>query len=130
MYKKVFIVDDDEVSIFLTETVLVTENFALEYSTFLNPAEALEHLLQLLTQGEQNLPEVLFLDLNMPFMSGWDFLDALKPYNQQLKQQCKIYILTSSVDICEMERSKNYSILAGFLHKPVGDDILHVLKTL
>ncbi|ARS35578.1 response regulator [Pontibacter actiniarum] len=128
MYKKVFIVDDDEVSVFLAEAMLAADNFAQEYFSFLQPADALELLLQPLRQGEPGeLPNVLFLDLNMPFMSGWDFLDALTPYEGQLQEHCRIYILTSSVDADEMKRAQSYPFLAGFLHKPLEEAIIKKL---
>ncbi|GHA55265.1 response regulator [Pontibacter akesuensis] len=128
MYKKVFIIDDDEVSVFLTEMTLATENFALRYDTFLNPTDALELLLPLLTEENRScLPDIVFLDLNMPFMSGWDFLETLQPYSHLLQGNCKIYILSSSVDAYEMERAKNYSLLTGFLHKPICEKTIHQL---
>ncbi|MDX5435546.1 MAG: response regulator [Pontibacter sp.] len=126
MFKSVFIVDDDEVSIFLAEAMLSVEAFAQQYCTFQNPSEALQKLMACLQQDDDGvqLPDIIFLDLNMPFMSGWDFLDALSPYAEKLSRHTRIYILTSSVDADEMKRSKGYSFLTGFLHKPMEEDTI------
>ncbi len=128
MFKKVVIVDDDEVSTFLTETTLAAEGFAQEYECFLCGKQALDSLLPLLkTRQSHALPDLILLDLNMPFINGWDFLDALSPYARQL-QQCQIYILTSSVDEEEMQRASQNDLVAGFLHKPLMEDTILRLK--
>ncbi|RIJ42409.1 response regulator [Pontibacter oryzae] len=129
MFNKVYIVDDDEVSIFLTEALLEADNFASECRAFLDAQQALQMLLQSATgTAPDTLPDVIFLDLNMPFISGWDFLDALAPYEQALKNQCRIYILTSSVDEQERLRANETSLVSGFLQKPLEDQCLTLLK--
>jgi len=129
MYNKVFIVDDDEVSIFLTEAILAAESFATECQGFLDAQTALQNLMESAQDSSAgDLPEVIFLDLNMPFLSGWDFIEALTPYEQALKDRCRIYILTSSVDEQERKRAVKCSLVAGFLQKPLEDDCLHQLK--
>ncbi|MCX2740304.1 response regulator [Pontibacter anaerobius] len=129
MYNKVFIVDDDEVSIFLTEAILEAESFATECKGFLDAKTALQNLLDSAKgSSEDALPEVIFLDLNMPFLSGWDFLEALSPYEQALKGRCRIYLLTSSVDEQERTRAAGTSLVAGFLQKPLEDEWIMQLK--
>ena len=129
MYKKVYIVDDDEISIFLTEAVLESDNFAAECEGFQDARHALHNLLE--NAGGRCiscLPEVVFLDLNMPFISGWDFLEALAPVEETIKEYCRIYILTSSVDEQERMRAASSNLVAGFLQKPLEDEYLLQLK--
>ncbi|WP_276496383.1 response regulator [Pontibacter litorisediminis] len=128
MYNKVFIVDDDEVSIFLTEAILEAESFATECKGFQDAKAALQNLLESAKDSPEALPEVIFLDLNMPFLSGWDFIEALSPYEEDLKGRCRIYILTSSVDEQERRRAHGNSLVAGFLQKPLEDEWLLQLK--
>lgn len=60
---------------------------------------------------------MVFLGLNMPVMNGWEFLDALAPYEQELRGSCHIYILTSSLALADLEKSKRYNLVAGLIHK-------------
>jgi len=129
MYKKIFIIDDDEVSSFLTEATLAEEAFAQAYECYHNGKEALEALLPLLQgQPAAPLPDLILLDLNMPVISGWGFLEALAPYAAQLQGRCLIYILTSSVDEEEVKRANENELVAGFLHKPLIEDSILRLK--
>lgn len=76
---KAFIIDDDYLSIFVTKNVLALSNVIHDVKAFLSGAEALEALHAC---SDDNIPEIIFLDLNMPVMDGWEFLDALAPSNQ------------------------------------------------
>ncbi|MCX2740302.1 response regulator [Pontibacter anaerobius] len=130
MFRSVYIIDDDEVSAFLTEAMLTAENFSQRYHTFLNPCDALQQLLPSLQFNQSHkIPDVIFLDLNMPFINGWEFLDAVAPHAPQLRCCCLLYMLTSSLDIMEVRRAQEYDFLSGFLHKPLEESIIHnILK--
>lgn len=122
MYNKVHIIDDDEISIFLTEAVLDVARFAREYVGFACAKHALEELNAILRTGQFHLlPDVIFLDLNMPFLSGWDLLDSLKPFEEVIRSRCRIFILTSSVNEDEIEKAEDYGLVTGFLQKPLEE---------
>ncbi|MBC5992029.1 response regulator [Pontibacter cellulosilyticus] len=122
MYNKVLIIDDDEISIFLTEAVLDVAQFAREYVGFACAKEALQELNFILGSGQfHKLPDVIFLDLNMPFLSGWDLLDSLKPFEEIIRNRCYIFILTSSVNEDEVEKAEDYGLVTGFIQKPLEE---------
>lgn len=121
---KTYIIDDDQLSIFLTKTLLVLEGEVQQISTFLSGSEALEALHAC---DEDDIPKVIFLDLNMPVMDGWNFLDALAPLNQRLSKKCSIYILTSSLDVSDTERMKDYPFVSGLIHKPIKSDDISLI---
>ena len=80
------------------------------------------------------VPQVILLDLNMPLVSGWDFLDLLKRHEVQLQGQCFVYLLTSSMAPADEARAKTYPLVAGVLHKPLDKRQIqqirdHVLPT-
>lgn len=113
---RILLIDDDFISIFLTEKLLQREAFSEQITSFQLPQEALAYIQDRLPD---NVPEVILLDLNMPLMSGWDFLNALRPHEAALTGRCVIYILTSSLAPADKIRARDYSLVAGVIHKPL-----------
>lgn len=113
---KTFIIDDDPLSIFYTKNILILENATQDITSFLCAEAALEALNSC---NAENLPATIFLDLNMPTLDGWDFLEALLPLEPRLKNKCTIYILTSSLDPSDLVRMKAYSLVANLIQKPI-----------
>ncbi|MFD2514969.1 two-component system response regulator [Pontibacter locisalis] len=122
---KTFIIDDDPISSCLTEMVLKLEGFTENTLTFSSAEESLDFLAE---DMKEHLPKVIFLDLNMPTMNGWQFLQALKPHESVLTQDCAIYILTSSIDPAERRRAKEYGVVRGFISKPLTEEHLLNIK--
>ena len=76
----------------------------------------------------QRVPQVVFLDLNMPMMDGWQFLDALAPYAEDLRGSCHIYILTSSLALRDLEKSRQYDLVAGLIHKALDSEKIRAIR--
>jgi CheY-like chemotaxis protein len=125
MNHKAYIIDDDQICHFITRHLIKTENLAREVSCFFEAEEAL----QLLT-AQDKLPDMIFLDLNMPNMNGWQFLDALRPYTDLIQPKIKIFILTSSVDAVDQEKALEYPFVAGYFLKPLQPDDLETIRQL
>ena len=122
---KTYLIDDDDLAIYLTEHLLRTEGFSNCICTFQSAREALEKLVG----KKQRVPQVVFLDLNMPLMDGWQFLDALAPYQEALRGTCRIYILTSSLALKDLEKSKKYELVAGLIHKPLDSKEIRAIQS-
>ncbi|GAA4393764.1 response regulator [Hymenobacter koreensis] len=119
------LIDDNSTSVFLTELLLKREGFAQHIHSFGGAQEALDYLHETLPT---RVPDVIFLDLNMPLMDGWEFLDALEPYQEKLAQRCRIYILTSSLAPTDAVRAKDYPLVSGLVHKPVDSQMLRSIR--
>ncbi|KAA9339364.1 response regulator [Hymenobacter busanensis] len=122
---KTFLIDDDNLGNYLTEQLLRIEGFSNTIQTFESAQEALETLQQCATET----PAVIFLDLNMPIMNGWQFLDALVPYESRLRGRCRIFVLTSSLALADMEKAKTYDLVAGLIHKPIDSEEIQAIRS-
>ena len=125
---KVFIIDDDQISIFFTERSILLEGNQFIIQTFLSAEDALELLREV---KSEELPDIIFLDLNMPTMDGWEFLEEFKQLPQvDALENCQIYILTSSLDTSDMNKAEEDRFVKGFIHKPIDqEDIAVILQT-
>jgi CheY-like chemotaxis protein len=123
---KTFLIDDDQLSNYLTQNLLRVEGFTSSIYTFASAEEALDTLLQ---YPPAEMPELVFLDLNMPLMNGWQFLDALKPYENQLRGRCHIFVLTSSLALADMEKAKTYDLVSGLIHKPIDSKEIQSIRS-
>lgn len=121
---KAFIIDDDSLSIYITEYTLKFAGFSENISSFMSAEAALSFLKQSISA---NTPEMIFLDLNMPVMNGWEFLEELKPYERELMGRCRIYILTSSLDLSDTVKWKDYQLVEGLIHKPIDKEDIDII---
>lgn len=120
-----YLIDDDPISLYVAEHVLRTEDFTADIQLFTTAEEALSFLLaHLPTQ----LPKVIILDLNMPLMDGWEFLQALEPYASTLLGCCHIYILTSSLTRADTARAQDNPLVSGVLYKPLEAKEIRAIK--
>lgn len=119
--KKFLLIDDDKIYIFLVKGVLKSISPESEVTSFTDPSIALQHLLEMKTEHFNNL--IIFLDLNMPVLNGWDVLDKLREqFGNKLPANAVIHILSSSDISADIMRSKSFSMVKGFLTKPLKLD--------
>lgn len=106
---RIVLIDDDPISNFITEKLISNSvKGSCQFFKFDNAKTALDEL-------QDIQPNYLFLDLHMPEVGGWDFLENFNPSNENLK----IYILTSSIDERDILKAKQYAFVKEFLSKPL-----------
>jgi len=121
--KKVLIVDDDHVILMIHKLKVMKTGVDSSPLEFMNGLTALDYI------KDHNIEENLFivlLDINMPVMSGWEFLDSLQ--NLTLNCQIKVAIVTSSVDQADQEKAKKYNEVFSYITKPVNDAEMSIFK--
>jgi CheY-like chemotaxis protein len=93
-------------------------NFCESIIVYNNGQEALEGLI-LISESGQKIPPFIFLDLNMPIMNGWEFLEEFTKIPNNSLKKTTIYIISSSVDPRDLERVKNYKAVNNYILKPI-----------
>jgi len=118
----VLLVDDDPICNFISSTLLKQLHIAEDIHTVTNGKEALRFLKEnAAIKTVTVFPEVIFLDLNMPVMDGFDFLEQLSLTMPAYADVSKIYILTSSESPLDIDRCRKFDI-AGYISKPLNEE--------
>ena len=132
----VFLVDDDKLFVFLTKKTIEaskgadTQDFKTEIKEFGDGQEALTYLKQI-AGNKELLPDIIFLDLSMPIMDGWEFLEEYILLEPNIGKKIKLFIFTSSISPHDIERAKNISVVSDFIIKPLlKEKFIEMLKTL
>ncbi|SHJ12165.1 response regulator [Aquimarina spongiae] len=110
------IIDDDPIFVFGVKKVMQLADVCTNFLIYRNGKEALDALTKLISD-EEKLPDVILLDLNMPILDGWQFLDEF--IKVPVSKKITVYIVSSSVDPKDVLRAKSYSIVNNYIVKPI-----------
>lgn len=113
--KTICIIDDDPIFRFGTKKMMESVQNSLNFLVYKNGKDAFDNLLPKLHLNN-TLPDVILLDLNMPVMDGWQFLDELVKI--PVAENIPIYIVSSSVDSRDIKRAKSYKMVNKYIVKP------------
>ncbi|KJD33623.1 transcriptional regulator [Tamlana nanhaiensis] len=112
------IVDDDEVYQFTVAKALETINFNKNILAFYDGEEAFNYLIENLDNSSQ-LPDVILLDINMPIMDGFQFMEEYVKIKPKVGKRITIYMVSSSVDPYDLEKAKSISDISDYIIKPI-----------
>ncbi|VXB95796.1 response regulator [Maribacter litoralis] len=115
----ILLVDDDELYLYLMEKTIHQLSKELVVSTFTDGEQAVEYIAEC-TKQNLDLPEVIFLDINMPFLDGWGFLNEFKKLKPKIINNINIYMVSSSMRDSDIKRASNFEELTGYVVKPVN----------
>lgn len=121
-------IDDDSVNNMICKLTIEMVSNKSEVVTFTNPSQGFDFIVNEYGSKAEQRPTVLLLDINMPVMSGWEFLERFDNMKDDVKKLFRIYILSSSVDPRDKQRSYANKNVKGFLVKPlVKDNVVDIL---
>lgn len=124
--KRIALIDDDPI-INLIHTKIISRSTDFPVMVYTNAQKAVEQFCSWLGSEPELLPDVIFLDINMPVMDGWEFLDAFQKMPAVIFEKCKVFMLTSSIDSDDIEKSKQYRMVYDFISKPLTPEKLNAI---
>jgi len=123
----VMLIDDNEIDNLINqkmiESIDLAENIFI-HSGAKSALEYLKNIEKIKTGAESFLPELIFLDIDMPLMDGFQFIDEFEKLAEVTKNYCKVILLTSSLDPKDIAKSKKNSYILKYLNKPLTQENL------
>jgi len=121
--KKVWIVDDDPVFQMISVKIIQAQKPDYQIESYGNGQEALDALKECHANPEQPFPDVILLDLNMPELNGWGFLEAFQEFEEEIAH-IDLHIVSSSIDPEDLNRAKQNKLVKDFVNKPLNTNTL------
>lgn len=130
MLEQILCIDDDPITLMLSKKVIARSGFSDEIVTAQNGEEALSYFNTLKYNKDQSIkkPQLIFLDLNMPVMGGWEFLDHFISSDFDEFNSTNVIVLSSTINPEDLAKSKKYPIIIDFLSKPITLQMIEYLK--
>lgn len=130
MISRVLLIEDDPITIIVVSRLIQKKQLAKEIITCKDGLEALDFFKSQLQEdeGSPTIPELVFLDLNMPIMDGWEFMESFNQNYRKYFPGVKFRILSSSMNPMDEERAKTVPNLSGFISKPLTAAHIELLE--
>lgn len=118
------IIDDDPIFVFGAKKIMELGKVCESFMVFSNGQEAINNL-KAIIESNNELPDIILLDINMPIMDGWQFLDEFTKIPTE--KEITIFITTSSIDPEDMNKAKTYERVSNYIVKPISTEKLNEL---
>ncbi len=127
--KSVCIIDDDNMYVNLVSKIIEIKRLSEKVIVFNNGKEALDFFIDSIEDTKEKIvPQVVFLDLNMPIMDGWEFLREFTKIKHEISEKIALYVVSSSIDSRDIDRAKSIEVVSDYLTKPIKlDDFEKIL---
>ena len=130
-FNNVMLIDDNEIDNLINQKMIEASgisNNVYIHTGAKSAIEFLKNLEKLDALANEVLPDIIFLDIDMPLMDGFQFLDEFERLSAKTKAKCRVVMLTSSINPQDVDKSKEYSYVKKYLNKPLSHENLTNLK--
>lgn len=127
--KVIWVIDDDIIYQTIVNKLIEKSGLFTAHSSFMNGKEAITTLDKALTDDDSYLPDIILLDINMPIMDGWEFMEEIKKIKPKINKKILIYIVSSSIAIEDKSKSKTFIDIMGYIPKPISvNDLMTIVS--
>ena len=124
-YSKVLLIDDNSIDNFVNKKLIEMTGFASDVEVYESGEEALKALKE---RKKDQLPDVIFLDIMMPVMDGFAFLEEFNKLGQDHREKCKIIMLSTSESFQDLNKANKNPLVQKFLNKPLTEAVLEAIN--
>ncbi|AWG22396.1 response regulator [Flavobacterium faecale] len=130
MKKTIWLIDDDPIYQIIMKKIIHKSDLFSTISSFANGKSAIEALKVAIEENNPSLPEIILLDIEMPIMDGWGFMQEIALMDKSKLESVLIYISSSSIAVEDKEKAKCNSSILGYMSKPVKlEDLIAIATT-
>lgn len=122
-FERVMLIDDNIIDLYIASRIIVKNNFGQEVMKYSNAQDALQFL-QDNHDKISTLPQIIFVDIYMPLMSGFEFLEAYNHLPPNVKRHCQIFVISSTIDDLDIARANKDENVVRFQVKPINKTFL------
>lgn len=126
-FENVMIIDDNVIDLYIASRMITKNNFGKKVHTYSKAQDALDFLREN-QNNEEVLPQIIFVDIYMPIMSGFEFLTSYNELPEKLKSHCDVYVISSTIDDHDIIRASTDVNIIAFQVKPITKDFLDQIK--
>ncbi len=118
MKKRIWVIDDDVIYQVIINKLIEKSHLFSESTTYKNGKEAIDSLNEI-AENTALVPDIILLDINMPIMDGWEFMEEMKQIKPKIDKKIKTYIVSSSIALEDKRKSKQFSDIFDYISKPI-----------
>lgn len=126
-FETIMIIDDNVIDLYIASRMITKNNFGKKVLCYSKAQDALDFLKEN-QNNEEALPQIIFVDIYMPIMSGFEFLNTYNEFSEKLKKHCDVYVISSTIDDYDIIRASTDVNIISFQVKPITKDFLDQIE--